>query len=166
MNAFLVGNFIEIEFRYDPARVALVKTLTGRKYRVENGRHFWTVPASEQAALEIIEKLEPAGWDISESIRRLAKRYDAKIKLDQKRVTKIWDKRLRKYQNAAVSFMEKLEGRVIIGDDVGLGKRLSFLRGFASKRIRAESWSLLLLTSPTNGSTSLLFGHQTLASQS
>ena len=67
MVGYIKGSKIVLEFDYDAEVVQLVRTLVGRKYYSDNEWKHWEVPASPQHAFDIVSKLRPHGWILSES---------------------------------------------------------------------------------------------------
>lgn len=112
MRAEIEGEWINLHFRYDPMMVAKVKAVADREWRPKQ-RH-WRVPATAWHAQRLIEQF---GLLMPAEIRVLAGKNGK-----PKEVPRVRDKRLRKYQKKAVTFAWGASGRVLIGDDCGLGK--------------------------------------------
>lgn len=120
-NVSLRGSEIHIWFRYDPERVALIRTLPDRKYDGDN--KVWTMPATAWHARQLIDKLSGGPLEIGEDVRHLASQ-DQRDWNHSTLDLSVGDLRPRPYQAGAVEFLQHIGGRGIIGDDVGLGKTI------------------------------------------
>lgn len=108
---------IKIEFPFDYATLALVKTLSGRTFHPEG--KFWSCPLT----FEAVELLEKWGFEIEPALKE---------KLDSKKVnvknlsTDIEIPGLKgqlfPFQKQGVAYIERRNGRALIGDEMGLGK--------------------------------------------
>lgn len=112
---------VELTFPYDPEKVIMVKTLSGRKWDKENKK--WTVPVS----LFVTDALKEMGFGIGKKLSRWINDESAK-KVEVKELT-IPGLRanLYPYQKDGIQFLEAKNGRAIIGDDMGLGKTIQAL---------------------------------------
>lgn len=72
------GN-LEINFRYDPSLVDLVKTIPGRQFinDVENKRKYWQVPA--ESANYAVRMLQSRGFDVAADVLTLSKQQEERL---------------------------------------------------------------------------------------
>jgi len=116
--ANLIQNKIQIKFKGDDFTKTLeqVKSLNGRKYDPDT--RSWRVHLSE----ENIESLKSWDFDISPDILKWLTK--AKAPLQTKTINKIEGlyKKLYPFQHEGVEFLESLNGRALIGSEMGLGK--------------------------------------------
>jgi len=119
----LEGTTLKISFPYDPARVAAVKALSGRKW-VNNGPldKYWTAPIS----VEDVQALQKLEWD---EFDQKALDWLAQKTAPVKEVKEIPGLKgtLYPFQHGGVSFIESRGGRALIGDEMGLGKTVQAL---------------------------------------
>jgi len=108
---------IKITFPYDPQDVIRVKSLEERRYHNDGPRDkYWTVPLTE----ENLGKLKEWGFEIDPRLEEWEKARNAPApSIDEIPGIK---KPLYLFQKAGVAFVEKRQGRALIGDDMGLGK--------------------------------------------
>lgn len=108
----------EVSFPYDPKKVADVKSIQGAYYRGQDKT--WIVPAFREREVEMLKKkygipVEPV-IDMEEMIGEVPKLPDLDIPLQL--LKKPFD-----YQNNGIAYC-RMNKRVIIGDQPGLGKTL------------------------------------------
>jgi SWI/SNF-related matrix-associated actin-dependent regulator 1 of chromatin subfamily A len=103
------GDILYISFTFDPATIAQVKTLTGRRWKQADKQ--WTAPY----CLASVEKLREWGFDIIQPA------VAPPVHVSIKGIPGI-KRPLLPYQLACVEHIEAANGRTIIGDQQGLGK--------------------------------------------
>ena len=101
---------IEVQFPYDPKRIALIRTVFGRKWHRDS--RCWSVPISEAGELE---KLGFGHIKVSEKPASVVPRLMNFGKIPMP------------FQQAGFSFIETHSGRALIGDEMGLGKTIQAL---------------------------------------
>ena len=109
---------IKIEFPFDYATLANVKTLPGRRFHNEGAKKYWTCPLS----IEAVEKLQEWGFDLDPKLEEfLAK---SKMHVDQVQSIDVPGLKMElfPYQKQGVSFIEAKDGRALVADSMGLGK--------------------------------------------
>lgn len=105
----------------------VVKTIASRKF-VKDRPSYWRVDLNPWNCKDVVDKLKPYKFFIDPDITKLAKEADIMIKKSSaKRGKKKVDKRLYPFQQAAIDFTDLAEGRLIIGDQMGLGKTVENL---------------------------------------
>ena len=119
----LRGNEIAIQFAYDPALVDVVRAIPDRKW--DATQRIWTVPATSWHCREVIDALD-GKLQIGEDVKHLA-RSDQKDWNHSKLDLSVGKLRPYPYQAGAVEFLDRIGGRGIIGDDIGLGKTIEAL---------------------------------------
>lgn len=114
MKATLKNNAIHISFPYAADLVAKMRTLEGRKWNAIAKR--WECPPRKENILNLKEW----GFAIAEEIQELTppKKQETIIPI----VVKNFNKKLFPFQEQGLSFLEKKNGRALIGDEMGLGK--------------------------------------------
>ncbi len=132
---------IKIEFPFDYATLALVKTLSGRTFHPEG--KFWSCPLT----FEAVELLEKWGFEIEPALKE---------KLDSKKVnvknlsTDIEIPGLKgqlfPFQKQGVAYIERRNGRALIGDEMGLGKTVQVV---AWLQLRQDVRPVIIVT-PAN----------------
>ena len=118
---------IEISFAYEPRLIALVKTLSGRRYHP--GRKSWFVPLA--GGMETVEKLRQAGFEIDSELRDTLV-ADHQMELEAEALATLPDTQfetplpLFPYQRVGAAFLYRV-GSGLLGDDMGLGKTIQSL---------------------------------------
>lgn len=102
-----------IRFNYDPDLVAKVKTLSGRRWNPESKS--WTAPVTQSS----VQDLQQWGFELSPGIEQWLKDQEPKPATEIKAAH---FHRLFPYQQEGVLQMERWRGRMVLGDDPGLGK--------------------------------------------
>lgn len=115
----LQGKRLKIYFPYDPDLVEIVRELPDRKFEEpKKSPKYWWIPATEWHLDKAIEALPD--FEVDKSTLKLrengTREWRGEIKLP---VTEL---KLRDFQINGVVFAWERKGRVIIGDDPGLGK--------------------------------------------
>ena len=128
-SAFTVGKNILLEWRSpDPVvwRALLVKVgaLPDSKYDPKLGQ--WMMPATPFHAKRLLDIL-PEGVVATIDIIQLANECDLLLAWDVLGESTAAPSWLRPYQISAVNFVQELEFRAVIADDVGLGKTIEAL---------------------------------------
>lgn len=114
------GREIYVTFDYDPELVELVKTLPNRRWN--KGIKAWIVPATPSDARAVIAVLG-AHLSISERVKRLSEtQFGIEPATDLDYIPKIRPK-----QREAIRFINTGRARVIVADDVGVGKTIEAL---------------------------------------
>lgn len=132
---------IKISFPFDRATLEQVKTLSGRKYHSEG--KFWSCPVT----FEAVEQLKEWGFEIGEILTK--KLEDKKVNVkDVETDTEIPGLKgtLYPFQKQGVAFIEKRNGRALIGDEMGLGKTVQVL---AWLQLRKDIRPVIIVT-PAN----------------
>jgi superfamily II DNA or RNA helicase len=111
--ATLQKNKIILRFPYDMATIQLVRSIEGRKWDDKN--KYWTLPSSAWHAQEVIDYLQPHGFEVSKEIHEMASVEAHLPDLDL-------PVGLYPFQQDAVKFLYAIGGRAIIADEMGLGK--------------------------------------------
>ena len=119
--AVLWNNAITISFPYDPNLVHQVKRLEGRRYIADTKE--WTAPLSvsnvEMLKEMKLDRIDPAIEKWYSSLMEDTELVEVEVK-DFKKV-------LRSFQKKAVGFLDKRNGRGLLGDEMGLGKTIESL---------------------------------------
>ncbi len=144
--AFLVKTLkgterIKILFPFDREVLAQVKTLSGRTYHPEG--KFWSCPVT----FEAVDQLEKWGFQINESLK--AKLNNKKINVkDVSEEIEIpgLKGQLFPFQKQGVAYIERKNGRALIGDEMGLGKTVQVL---AWLQLRQDVRPVVIIT-PAN----------------
>jgi len=120
--ARLVNDKIKITFPYRKEDVALVRTLSGRRW---NGQgKYWTADLS----LKNVENLKEWGFKLDQGLADYLKRNQLSVKsLPEINNIPGLNATLRPYQAQGVAWYEAKNGRVLNADDMGLGKTLQTL---------------------------------------
>lgn len=108
--------FLKIIFPFDMNDLALVKSISGRRYHDEGTSKYWTAPASKPA----IQALKDAGFVLDENTKILLSGKQFKVKTFTE--IKGLKKELYPYQKEGVASIEDHAGRILLGDEMGLGK--------------------------------------------
>lgn len=127
MNAIIIDNEIQVTFQYDPAIVARVKTIEGRRW--DDKVKVWKIPATAWHAKQVLDTLPEFYLDPTIQFMADGEREKMSVKLPNK---------LYKFQKEGVKYIASVDGRCIIADDMGLGKSaeaLTYASIFASGRI-------------------------------
>jgi len=112
---------IKISFPFNHDDITNIKTLPGRRY-VSDGK-YWTSPVS----IEAIGKLSGWGFELEQVLMDHLLKSTIK-KQDLKEVeVKGLKKTLFPFQKIGVSFIDKKDGRALVGDEMGLGKTIQSL---------------------------------------
>lgn len=127
MIAKLRENKIQIQFDYDPALVAVVKSLPGRVWH--QPLRSWFLPLKNAAAS--VEKLKSFGFSIepeleeavAEDVRRLARLSELAGLSDTNFESSL---PLMPHQRVGAAFLDAI-GSGLLGDDMGLGKTIQSL---------------------------------------
>lgn len=106
---------IKISFPFNVEDLSRVKSLPQRKYNLD--KKYWTCPFTEAS----IDKLTEWGFDSADDLKLLFNSKATSVKIKYIKIPGLQMK-LYKYQKAGVSFIDKLNGRVLLGDEMGLGK--------------------------------------------
>jgi len=125
---------MKIVFPYDLNTIAIVKTLSGRRF-VNDGPYdkYWTAPLSSESVETLMNKTEiPISEEIKSWYIRLQGRKNRKIDLID--VEGVIDGILRPFQHEGVSFIESRDGRALLGDEMGLGKTIQAITWMALHR--------------------------------
>jgi len=125
-----------------------VKSLPDREFR-KRPPH-WFIPATPFHARQVIQLLEPEGFDIAAEIQEIIE-HDKRERGGSKECDGQVLEGVRPYQLVAVSYLCQNSGRAIVGDDVGLGKSIEAL-GFVYTQveIRRMSGLRILVVAPAN----------------
>ena len=109
------GGLFTVRFPYDPAKVAYIKTVPGRRWDPNN--KCWTVPANAISA----KMLREVGFTVPQA--------DAQSVEAGKGVGSLegFGKTLMPFQMEGFKAIHKFGGRILIGDDMGLGKTIQAL---------------------------------------
>jgi len=113
-------NTIKIIFPYTLTDVERIRSLPGRKFHNDNGQKFWTCPLTVQN----VESLREWGFVLDEGLRELlfpSERHSNVTHIPGLRKT------LYPFQLEGVNFIEALNGRALIGDEMRLGKTIQTL---------------------------------------
>lgn len=127
----LTGETIHIAFPYDANLVNQVKTLTGRKW--DSFKKEWTAPL----VMENVQRLSEWGFELTDYISTWLERAGLAItnpapapasssdpvipSVDYSTIPGLKGK-LFHYQEEGVAFIDKRNGRALVGDEMGLGK--------------------------------------------
>lgn len=109
-----------ITFPYNPETIALVKTLSGRRWNSEG--KYWTA----DVCIESIQNLKEWGFNISYDLLEICDRLMAPVQQCVINVSGV-KKTLYPFQKEGLDFIEAKGGRVLIGDEMGLGKSIQAL---------------------------------------
>lgn len=114
---------IAIQFKYDAELIDKIKTLDGRTY-VPKGK-YWSSPILKETVRKLIE------WEfeLDEELKGLIKTWSkesAKTETKEARLTG-FKKELYPFQKEGLDFIEKKNGRALVGDEMGLGKTIQAL---------------------------------------
>lgn len=115
MRAQLTNNEIIISFPYNPFTVDRIKTLQGRRY--EPKKRYWIAPPTRNN----IRALHRWGFEFDQTLLDLCNQAKRKAK------QWIYDPRMRPFQRKGTEFISHAGGRVLIADDMGLGKSVQAL---------------------------------------
>lgn len=113
------GDRIVAYFPYDPDLVLVVKGITGRKW--DPMMRCWSWPASPVLARKIVSVLAPYGFQLHPSLPHLVERMET-LAVMSRAVNGPVIPGLYPFQAAAVAYAETVGGRVIIADEMGIGK--------------------------------------------
>lgn len=120
MTVFLSGDRLVARFPYDPALVKVVKEIPGRRWNPPS--RVWSWPASPVLARRLIEILGRGyGFDIHQNVFDLISSMEKRVELSRS-VSGPVIPGLYPFQAAAVEFAVEVGGRVLIGDEMGIGK--------------------------------------------
>lgn len=109
------------KFPYNAKLVATVKEVPGRRWNVMG--QVWTWPLSAVTAQRLVDMLQPKGFTVDPSVTALIRDSRQKFLMSSAmRGPEI--KGLYPFQSAAVAFADKIGGRLLIGDEMGIGKTL------------------------------------------
>ncbi len=115
MKVELVKNKLVVRFDYNPDLVTKVKTLSGRAW---NPRlKIWTVPYLQKSA----QKLKDWGFEIDDGLvnnKKETLKFQKPMRIQVPSLKKV----LYPFQEEGVGFIESRKGRVLLGDEMGLGK--------------------------------------------
>jgi SWI/SNF-related matrix-associated actin-dependent regulator of chromatin subfamily A-like protein 1 len=107
---------MEIQFDFDKLASKSIWSIPGRKFhRDTNGKKYCTCPVS----IEAVQILQSTGWKLDE--------YLVNFLSDSLQEHKQLKKELFPFQKDGVAFIEKKNGRALIGDEMGLGKTIQAL---------------------------------------
>lgn len=126
--AVIIGKKMELWFSFDWDVLALIKSLPGRKFQDNSRGKYWVA----DACTESIEKLKNEGFDIVYD-KTLPENKPAEKKVEPKKakIKNIDEIGLKKtlypYQKEGVEYIEKKNGRALLGDEMGLGKTIQAL---------------------------------------
>lgn len=118
MNAYIDNSKIQLQFDYDTTIIALVRDITGRRWNPDE--KVWTLPFTSWHCTQVVEKLEPLGFTVSEEIHEKVNSSAPQPDLDI-------PAGLYPFQREAVEFLYSINGRAIIADEMGLGKTIEAL---------------------------------------
>lgn len=106
---------INITFKYDPELIALVKTLSGRRY--QKASRSWKAPLQYVT----IEKLLEWKFKLSPDLKKW---YTNQVAPEDVNITEIPGLQipLMDFQTEGVNFIEKHNGNALLADEMGLGK--------------------------------------------
>lgn len=112
----LVKEIIEIRFDYDPDKIHKVKSLG---CRWEPDKRYWWIPLN----IEVVEQLIEWKFDLSLELKKWYDEFTKVVSKDSK-ILEIpgLKKALYPFQKEGVAFIESKNGRVLLGDQMGLGK--------------------------------------------
>ena len=113
--AILENGKIKITFRFDWDTIALIKTLSGRRYNKNGG--YWTALKS----FDTVESLINWGFDLSNELKNWYTDNTKTISGSDLIIPGL-QKELRPYQKDGVAYIQSRKGRALIGDEMGLGK--------------------------------------------
>ena len=122
----LDNNRIGIYFNFDWDTVNTVKAIPGRKFHPEYKIKYWSCPLSPQA-LTILKK---AGFSFSKELESKTEAVQDKylpIDMIPDVEVKGLKRNLFPFQKKGVSFIESRNGRVLLADNMGLGKTIQSL---------------------------------------
>jgi len=108
---------IKVTFPYSKETVEKIKTIPGRKFHGDTYPKFWSCPPS----VEAVKLLKEWGFEIEPSIYSFLQKKEEKENI---KITEIpgLKKPLYPFQYEGVSFIERKDGKALIGDEMGLGK--------------------------------------------
>jgi hypothetical protein len=109
------GGLFTVRFPYDPAKVAYIKTVPGRRWDPNN--KCWTVPANAISA----EMLREVGFTVPQADAQSVEAGRGVGSLEG------FGKTLMPFQMEGFKAIYRFGGRVLIGDDMGLGKTIQAL---------------------------------------
>jgi len=115
--AELVRGKIKILFHYNHNLVNKVKTLSGRKAKKTDEGWYWTAPV----CYDTLEKLQDWGFQLDEELLQIFKQYTEVNNIKELEIPGLCMK-LFPFQKEGVNFIEAHNGRVLLGDQMGLGK--------------------------------------------
>lgn len=122
---------MRIVFPYDLNTIAIVKKLSGRRFKNNDpfDKH-WLAPLCAES-VEIL--MNETGIPVSEEIKTWYQRLQArkKRKIDLIDIEGVINGILYPFQHEGVSFIESRDGRVLLGDEMGLGKTVQALTWIA-----------------------------------
>ena len=113
---------MKIVFPYDLNTIAVVKSLSGRRF-INDGPFdkYWTAPLCAESVEKLMSKTNiPVSEEIKTWLQRLQARKSKDIKLID--IEGVINGILYPFQHEGVSFIESRGGRALIGDEMGLGK--------------------------------------------
>lgn len=141
--AHLVGDVVEIHFPYDPLIVDAVRAIPDRRYKDMKRGKFWTVPASPFHIKELLAALKPFGFDIDPKLKSLTK----EAKPPAVPIRAAHTRNLYPFQVDGVRAIAKAGGRIILADQMGLGKTVQSL---SYAKARGEDVRRLLVVAPAS----------------
>lgn len=110
---------IKIEFPFDREVLSQVKTLPGRRFHNEGADKYWTCPIS----IEAVEKLIDWNFKMDDRLVKFLKK--SKVSVDDVTADiKVPGLKMElfPFQRKGVAFIDRKDGRALIGDEMGLGK--------------------------------------------
>ncbi len=117
---------IKIRFDFDWKILETVKAIPGRKFQNNGSEKYWTAPVSTEA-MEILQK---AGFKLDTALNTFLANL-TKNEKNEKTIKEINIPELKKtlfpFQKEGVAFLEKKNGRALIGSEMGLGKTIQAL---------------------------------------
>jgi SNF2 family DNA or RNA helicase len=120
---------IEIRFSFSYEILELVKSLPGRKFKDNGHSKYWTCPLS----IDSVEILKNAGFELCPTLQEFSKTIMSnKVMNDIENINIPGLKReLFPFQKEGVAFIEKKNGRALVGSEMGLGKTIQALAWLA-----------------------------------
>jgi SWI/SNF-related matrix-associated actin-dependent regulator 1 of chromatin subfamily A len=119
---FMEGNIprIRITFKFTWNLVEAVKALSGSKFHRDEGK-FWTAACTK----ENIEALSFLGFTLDETLSQMKETGNALV-IPEVSITGL-KKQMFPFQKEGTAFIEKTNGRCLLGDEMGLGKTIQAL---------------------------------------
>ena len=114
---------IKIEFPFNFDDLGLVKTLSGRRFHGDQHPKYWSCPL----ILESLESLLSWNFQIDKNLQQFLNK--SKTQIENVKEIEIPGLKLSLYafQKKDISFIETKNGRVLIGNEMGLGKTIEAL---------------------------------------